>query len=222
MHKVNTEDSLNHSRNGPQLVLIASYQAKEQPRAAEIEEFEKGLKIDKMRRNESKFRRINHEAFGIAISNLDGNTHRFAVRYCYRWLPSGARKDLNDPKEDRRCILCGQIQEDSSHFLQCRNAIPKRAFKKMLERVQGTITNIRTPPAIRSIVIRNIKAWHKGISSEKVICDVQELIGWGQFLRGRITQEVARRLTSNDTDQEKSNKKVVKVILTMIKAANDS
>lgn len=60
---------------------------------------------------------------------------------------------------------------------------------------------IGTAPAIRSIVFGNTKAWREEKSSKKMICEVQELIRWGQFLHGRITQEVVQRVLVKDIDQ---------------------
>ena len=221
-----TAEPSNHIRNGPTLEIdgrvITSNLAKELRKAAEKEEFENWMRIDKMKLNEREFQKINHEAFGIAISKMDQNTHRLAMRYCYRWLPSGARKHMNDPKEEHRCILCSQIREESSHFLRCRNDIAERAFKKMLEKILFVMIEIGTPPEMWSIIIRNIKSWREGKASEKVICGLQEKIGWGEFLHGRITREITGRLIPNESEAENVERKLAKFIVTVIKAAKAS
>lgn len=116
--------------------------------------------------------------------------------------------------------MCGQTQEKSSHFFKCRNAIAKRPFKKMLEKIHGNRTDIRTVPEIRSIVMQNLKSWRDGKVSKKIKCKVQEVLGRELFLRGRITQEVSQRIVPKDTDHEGIDRKVAKLIATINDVAN--
>jgi hypothetical protein len=127
------------------------------------------LREDKLRINQAKFKQINNEAFGLAMSKLNENTHHFAMRFCYRWLPSGGRKNMNDPKEDHRCFMCGQTREESPHFLRCRNVIAKRGFKEILEKIFESLNEIGALQTTRQTIMMNLKAWTEGKPVEREI-----------------------------------------------------
>ena len=226
---LNKEGEINfrsHARNGPELIvdgkIVMSNVAKEMRKAAEREDFENWLRDEKWKISKDEFDEVNNETFGMAISKMNANTHRFAMRYCYRWLPSGGRKNLNDPKEDHRCFMCGQTREDSLHFLKCRNIIAERSYKKMLEKIFGSLNEIEAPPIIRQSVMLNLKAWRDEKPIEREICETQRRIGWGMMLHGRISKEVSRKLVPNESDEGAINRKVAQLITAIIGAAKES
>lgn len=136
--------------------IIASNVANELGKAAESEVFEKWSREEKWKNSQAKFKQVNHEVFGIAISKIKANTHRFVVRFFTAGCLQEAEKISTTRKKTIDVLCVGGRERTPRISSDVENVIAKRSFKKMLE-----MNHIGAPPKIGQTFMLNLKAWRE-------------------------------------------------------------
>ena len=101
------------------------------------------------------------------------------------------------------CPYCNQIFDQSSehdHFLLCKKSTQNK--EKRIEKLEETVKTLHTPQSIIKVIVTNVSKYYKilpknnieplkqTLSEEINLClQKQNLIGWGQFIRGRISKD---------------------------------
>lgn len=83
---------------------------------------------EKLRFTKNEFNKIDWEAQHCPLSTMLTNSHRFAIRFIYHWLPAWKCKKFNNKLVDLRCSICGAENEGSSHFLVCKHRAMEKSF----------------------------------------------------------------------------------------------
>lgn len=128
------------------------------------------------------------------------------------------RMKYRHPFKSNKCSKCNTI-EDENHIMRCRVITRKDIRSEYLQEMSDYLSGSSTPIYVKEIIMQKITEWlelqlpttsntDSTISTANTYLDdainLQNKIGWDQFIRGRITMEfgylINRHLhTSNDT-----------------------
>ena len=162
----------------------------------------------------SEYTKIDWDSQHAVMAACNKNANRFAVRYTYHWLPSGKRIKMNNPNEDDRCPLCGEISERSSHFLRCKHRAMEKTFADMTKNIRNVMYENKASMITTGKILENLVLWRKGEKEVKVGRGEQNKIGWENFLHGRIAMEMCEILpcAGEDTNPEKA-KRLLRIMI---------
>jgi hypothetical protein len=122
-------------------------------------------------------------------------------KYMNDLLPTLRRLQTFDNRSDGRCFACNQLWEDTNHVLRCRTEARYTARATAFQVFRLHLQKQHTPDIMANLICGSMHSW---IDRTRIIpptCDhpeepittalrqaftAQRLIGWDQFLRGRI------------------------------------
>jgi hypothetical protein len=128
------------------------------------------------------------------------------AKFTHEWTPTMHQRALMDNSLDRRCFACQHLCEDINHVLRCTS--PRRivARTKALDDFQNHLSRYFTPAPMTSVIMSCLRKWYDGripvilllptddSDSNAVLhrlintaYNQQCTIGWGHFIRGRLT-----------------------------------
>jgi hypothetical protein len=94
------------------------------------------------------------------------------------------------------CPRCNQYNEDAHHILTCDSPVANDAWITAINILDQKLQTIKTSPTIRQYIIYHLNRWKEvpcrnpsGPTSRTLqdAIEVQESIGWDQFLYGRVS-----------------------------------
>jgi hypothetical protein len=146
--------------------------------------------------NESTLQLINWEAHANAI-NRTSVPHTHIVKVLHRLLPTHAQANKFD-SGNRRCILCGSLQEDHRHIIRCEHANRLDWRKKFLTRLRDFCIQSNTSSLLSGLLLDGLRKWFSSSSTDitilpenyhptlRQIIRQQNKIGWAQIFSGRF------------------------------------
>lgn len=146
--------------------------------------------------------RIDWTAMGSALS-----AHRkhqtTLVKHLIRQAPTGHIAYRNDPRKDPSCFCCkdnnNQIVEDNNHVLGCPGTRACNWRKEYLQDIHRSLNryNLHSDPTLLDILRDGMQRWLEDTGTLPALAqyapkyhrliDEQNLIGWDQPLRGRLS-----------------------------------
>jgi hypothetical protein len=128
-------------------------------------------------------------------------------KYMVNWTPTGHHLANIDNSNDRRCFACQNLKEDVDHVLRCpsdpRNAAREKAFTELASH----FSRYYTPAPMAKLITDVLRRWFDGSppialhlptddestaelhAAINKAYDHQREIGWGHFLRGRLSSQ---------------------------------
>jgi hypothetical protein len=155
----------------------------------------------------------------------------FAFKFCSRLLPTGNTLHRNETRYDQQCPACNESQECNGHLFQCtavrRQRWSSKTTSALRKRLDATID-----PVLSDIMTAGLYSYFqsKRLNSSEFteysalyhhLISLQESIGWGHFLRGKISKEwanlqqdyVSRNSPSTKFDKEKWLRLIIKPLI---------
>jgi hypothetical protein len=127
-------------------------------------------------------------------------------KFAHNWTPTRDHLACIDNKVDRRCFACGNLKESIDHVLRCSSDRRAAARLKAINGLRKHFSDYHTPAPMSAMIIASVTLWFEGrhptvplldVSPNNVNCELHQLIndaynhqcriGWGHFLRGRIS-----------------------------------
>ena len=128
--------------------------------------------------------------------NKQGKHFPTLVKYIHHILPLGMRVHKYDRKYPPNCPSCREPSETLHHFWRCQAATRLTWRRNFLKQLDKRLIELGTGPEVRKLLVSKLRAVLDGQSPETVPADLQitelntqqELIGWEQILRGRMSK----------------------------------
>jgi hypothetical protein len=134
-------------------------------------------------------------------------SRRFQIsKFAHNWTPIHQRA-TQDNSINRRCFKCGAWKEDIDHVLQCPSNLRDAAQTKAKTQFLNHLAKHHTPAPMATVIMSALDQWFSSLPPDLVPCLPtgptepncmlhrlinkafvhQNYIGWGHFLRGRLT-----------------------------------
>ena len=137
-----------------------------------------------------------------SISTTHGCCVLLVVKHLFCLLPVGARVHRDDPKYDHHCPRCGAEQESEIHVYRCPHEDVSSMWRAtMLRTISQKLRKVDTDPYLLEIALDGL-TWHfesRYLSPAdyperyRDLILHQNLIGWSNFMRGRLAKEWAKQ-----------------------------
>ena len=123
--------------------------------------------------------------------------HTHIVKVLHRLLPTHAQANKFDGG-NRRCTLCGSLQEDHSHIIRCKHANRLAWRNAFLTSLRNFCLQSNTSPLLSVLLLNGIRQWFSSSTTDitllpknyhptlQQIVRQQNKIGWAQIFSGRF------------------------------------
>jgi hypothetical protein len=140
---------------------------------------------------------INWEACAAAMGSLPFGKKRWLLKHATGWCGVGRREQIRGNQDHAECPRCGET-ETSRHVVECKGTGADLTFALAVTKLETELTVLETAPHLTKAIIRRIQQWRKhGDRALPRFTDTdqwgtqhavreQDLIGWYQFLLGRV------------------------------------
>jgi hypothetical protein len=143
------------------------------------------------------FTRINWDACGKAMKALPFGKKRWLVKHLSGWCATGRNMKRRKEWKHDKCPICLQPNETVDHIMHCPDIRARLHRAQAIDNLIVTLKKIKTDPAIIDAIHRRLlhrqptrRYSRSGQPSavDKAYQD-QDLIGWDQFRRGRVSKK---------------------------------
>ena len=146
---------------------------------------------------------VDWEAYSHATTTLSPAQHLRIVKFVHRWLPVGHRLHKQKDSYSARCSLCQAPDETVDHMVRCPDPDAAALRTRSLLSLKALLTDTGTDPTLCHILCTAITQWlhtgarHIAISppADHPFCaqlyeaiTKQNIIGWDQFFKGRLSK----------------------------------
>jgi hypothetical protein len=162
---------------------------------------------------------INWEAHASAI-NRTAIPHTHMVKLLHRLLPTAAQANKFDGG-NRRCALCGSLDEDYFHIIRCPHRTRGEWRTQLLARLRDSFLHSNTSPMLCKLMLDGLRQWFDSSDNDVNLCPdeyhpqmrqiilQQNKIGWAQVLLGRFSaawesQQRRYQLTQRGEEDDRS------------------
>jgi hypothetical protein len=153
------------------------------------------------------FEDINWKGVRSSFGRLTkGRQFQFS-KYAHNWTPTLHQQATQDNSINRRCFACGAWLEDINHILRCPSNQRVAARDKAKTQFLDHLTKYYTPAPMAQVIMAALDRWFANLPPALVprlptgldesnqllhrlinkAFDKQTDIGWGHFLRGRLS-----------------------------------
>jgi hypothetical protein len=142
-----------------------------------------------------------------SFQNLTAGRRFQLAKFAHNWTPTLHQRATQDNSIDRRCFHCGAWKEDIDHVLRCSSDQRDTARTKARKLLLDHFTYYHTPAPMAEMIITALDRWFANLPPDLVprlptgpddpnqhlhhlINEAfvhQNYIGWGHFLRGRLS-----------------------------------
>jgi hypothetical protein len=131
-----------------------------------------------------------------STSTLTNNDLVKIQKFMYNYLPTNKRKNMNHNNHSELCEVCKLHTEDENHIMKCESEKREDIREQWIEDLETMLSKPHTPREVKECIIACITNWIKNEQlpevnaipvSLRTVFREQMLIGWDQFIRGRIT-----------------------------------
>ena len=140
---------------------------------------------------------INWQAHASAL-NRTAIPHTHMVKLLHRLLPTAAQANKFDGG-NRRCALCGSLDEDHFHIIRCQHSTRGEWRTQLLARLRDFFIHSNTSPTLCELMMDGLRQWFDSSDNDITFCPddyhptmrqiilQQNQIGWAQVLLGRFS-----------------------------------
>jgi hypothetical protein len=154
----------------------------------------------------STWNAVHWAPYRRAISSLKSSQQVTFTKFLHRWLPTSATLHKRDNLIPPTCPLCNAANETTDHVCLCTHPSVASIRAHATTNLRTKLTTAGTDPALVTILSDGIDHWMQTGQRQLLIhppdthpfssqiADAiahQNLLGWDQFLRGRISQHWA-------------------------------
>jgi hypothetical protein len=146
---------------------------------------------------------IEWDSHTRALSKLSWAKRNTITKFLHKWLPTAHNMRKRSANNSRKCQQCPHDDETDDHVCQCPHDGAEAIRRSGLASLKAILTKSHTDTALQLLFIHGIESWmcdgndmlevdppheHPFSAQLQVAIQEQNVIGWNQILRGRISQ----------------------------------
>ena len=137
---------------------------------------------------------------GRSLQSLKPSVRQIIQKFLFDYWATNERESKIVHHRNPTCERCRLHIETTDHVIQCEQINNIQMWVAMIDKLKEFFKKSRTPPALEIVILAGLNAWHIGQAPPNIesICPSaskkleaaykeQNQIGWGHFLRGRIS-----------------------------------
>jgi hypothetical protein len=148
-----------------------------------------------------------------SLSKLSFPEKVIIFKFINNKLPTNSRENKYYSFRGKHCTQCQCDKEDEDHILQCFSIKRQNARKYWLNAIASYLSQNHTPVGMKHIILQNLNQFLEPsqITDHEIDFDIsafdkanqqQNIIGWQHFIRGRLSFEWGKAISSQlSTDQ---------------------
>ena len=137
---------------------------------------------------------------GISLQSLKPSARQIIQKFIFDYWATNDRESKLQTHRNANCERCQIHTETTDHVIQCETILNRQMWNEMLEHLKAFFKKSKTPIAMERCILEGLNAWLRGqeppsietiipSASHKLVLAYKEQtkIGWGHFLRGRLS-----------------------------------